>query len=375
MKLVQIAVIAALLLVLSACDSSPSNSARGDTSGNAIAAGPSAALSEESATQGTNPVEVPVPVDPSSPNFVESDPSHFKGALLGVWFGEECSENENAESNEFLRNVYVFTESELIETEYVYSSEDCTGTPFSYWYPLPIRTWQLGNYRALADGSMAWELDTAISQRGVYAGKVGDDKNTTSYVNIGFVNGQLEMGTLVSGYKTARPENRSGRYFNKKVSDQTPSVTTENLLGTWFSSCSGRLESTYEFFADTLIITDENWANTGCEGDSYAARKTTFSIIYGDVISGVFENKLQTVEITALSNELIHFDASQELEEPEFKVAEGRTEFRAVTIENDTLILGYCLNRNSGDDNCQDEQSRIPDMVDYNWLVRFEKLN
>ncbi len=314
-------------------------------------------------------------VDPTSPDFVESDSRFFRTAVLGAWAGTDCRQvNSIFSTTESLRTVFVFTQTQLIESEYVYNSLDCSGIPSSKWYPLPIRSWNLGQYRTLSDGSNVWELDTTVTQRGVYAGDIDEDLGTDSYVNIDFVDGKLEFNTLVENYKITRPAVRSGRYFEKLQGRGLADINAAALAGRWKASCTGRLESTYEFYADSLIITDENWADVGCEGDSYAVRKTTFNLDYGDPFTSVFGNHLIAIKLTAVSNELLKFDTSQGLDEPEFKVQEGKTEFRAVSIDENTLILAYCLYRNSGEDDCQDSEERTPDMVDHNWAVRFDKV-
>ncbi len=314
-------------------------------------------------------------IDPESPEFIESDSLHFRSAVLGAWAATECQPFETILNAQVSRHsVFVFTNEELVETEYEYESADCSGTPSSKWYPLPIRSWRLGSYRALPDGSGAWELDTSITQRGVYAGDVSADVGVSSYVNIGFKGGLLEFNPLVDNYNHTRPEARSGVYFKKLIGRGLPSIDSEALIGNWRATCTGRLESSYQFFPDKLVITDENWADVGCEGDSYAVRKSTFELEYGAAFVSIFNDTLMQYKLTAVSNELVKFDDSQGFDKPEFKVPLGKTEYRAVTIDNDVLILAYCLYRNSGEDDCQDSAERTPDMVDHNWSVRFHKV-
>ncbi len=313
-------------------------------------------------------------IDPTSPEFIESEPLHFRSALRGVWMASDCRQVDDLlTQTASSRAVFVFEEKELMETEYSYNTDDCTGSPSSKWYPLPIRSWTLGEYRTLLDGTDVWELDTSITQRGVYGTDVGLSVGSNSYVNIGFVNGELAFNKLVENYKHTRPDTHPSIYFKRLIPSSLPSLSADDLLGSWHASCTGRLESTYEFSANSLIITDENWADVGCEGDSYAVRKTTFDLQYGDSFITLFGDELIAVTLTAVTNELIKFDDSQGLDRPEFKVEQGKTEFRAFTIENNTLILGYCLFRNSGEDDCQDSEMRKPDMVDRNWAVRFTK--
>lgn len=314
-------------------------------------------------------------IDPASPEFIEGDPLHFRSALQGVWMASECRQVDDLLSQTAsARAVFVFKNSEIVETEYSYDSNDCTGTPFSKWYPLPIRSWTLGEYKTLNDGTRAWELDTSITQRGVYGTEVGLNVGSTSFVNVGFVNGELAFNNLVENYKHTRPDTRPSVYFTRHTPGGLQSLSASALLGTWYASCTGRLESTYEFSADKLVITDENWADVGCEGDSYAVRKTTFDLQYGDSFISLFGDELIAVTLTAVTNELVKFDDSQGLDKPEFKVGQGKTEFRAFTIDDNTLILGYCLYRNNGEDDCQDSVMRKPDMVDLNWSVRFTKI-
>ena len=390
-------VMSTMLLVLCGCGSSASNSARTSESATIGAAQP-ATESGGGVVSVTTPGQVGAGdgestgsvigggtqdnaqnnqffIDPTSPEFIESDPLHFRSALPGVWMASECQQVEDLLSQTASsRAVFVFTDKELVETEYLYNSNDCSGTPSSKWYPLPIRSWTLGEYRTLPDGTDVWELDTTISQRGVYGTEVDLSVGTNSYVNIGFVNGDLAFNSLVENYKHTRPDIRSSVYFKKHIPGGLRPLGANALLGTWYAQCTGRLESTYQFNADTLIITDENWADVGCEGDSYAVRKTTFDLQYGDAFTSLFGDELIAVTLTAVTNELIKFDDSQGLDKPEFKVQQGKTEYRAVSIDNNTLILGYCLYRNSGEDDCQDSEMRKPDMVDHNWAVRFTKI-
>gem|GEM_PF-4361935 len=252
---------------------------------------------------GVNGVEIPTYIDPTSAAFIESDSTHFRNAMLGAWAAVDCNVDDISQTSS--KAIYVFTDTEVIESEYIYPSTDCSGIARSEWYPLPIRSWQLGDYRALDDGSMAWELDVSITQRGVYDGRVGDDKGTYSYVNIGFEGDQLEFGDFIEGLKPFRATNRSSRYFAKMDEDK-PAINAQALNGVWFSACSGRLESTYEFYPDTLVVTDENWADSGCEGASYASRRTTFTIDYGEEFTSVFGDKLLSVETAATTTARIH---------------------------------------------------------------------
>jgi len=314
-------------------------------------------------------------IDPTSSAFIESESQHFENALKGAWIATECKQVESQfTQSESKKAVFVFSDTELVESEYTYNSTDCSGSPSSKWYPLPVRTWSLGEYRTLLDGSGAWELDTSIIQRGVYAGDIDDDVGSRSYVNIGFVEGMLEFNALVENYAHTRPTVRGARFFESLQGRGLSTIDSNALLGQWRAPCTGRLESTYEFFPDSLVITDENWADVGCEGDSYAIRRSTFNLVYGEPFTSIFKDRLIAITLSAVSNELVKFDDSQGLDKPEFKVPEGKTEYRAVSIDNNTLILAYCLYRNSGEDDCQDSDDRTPDMVDHNWGVRFNKV-
>ena len=375
MSVVKPILVSALLLSLSACDGGSSESSR--TSENVVTG---SAISGESNSENnagadsTNNTDYYI--DPTSAEFIESNPQHFRNAVVGAWAATDCQQVDDAAAQAAsAHTVFVFTDTELIETEYSFESTDCTGIASSKWYPLPIRSWTLGEYRTLLDGSGAWELDTSITQRGIYGTDVGKEVGTDSYVNIGFVGGELEFNTLIENYKHTRPATRSGIYFKKLAEGrEVQSISADALLGNWYASCTGRLESSYEFYADKLVITDENWADVGCEGDSYAVRKTTFDLQYGDPFTSLFEDELIPITLTAVSNELLKFDDSQGLDKPEFKVQEGKTEYRAININSNTLLLAYCLNRNNGEDDCQDSEDRVPDMVDYNWAVRFDRV-
>lgn len=380
------ALVVALLFALSGCNSSSSaddSSRTGQTpttgeaqlSTSSVTTTVSNGTQPESGSAGNVTVESNVYIDPTSPDFIKSNQNHFRNAMIGAWISTNCREVETVFSEpSSAQTVFVFTATELVETEYTYNANNCTGVPSSRWYPLPIRSWALGQYRTLLDGTTAWELDTTITQRGIYSGEILHQVGADSYVNIDFVNGELEFNVLEENYKHTRPATRAGVYFEKIPNDEVFSISSDALLGSWYASCTGRLESRYEFFADKLVITDENWADVGCEGDSYAIRKSSFDLEYGDPFSSIFTNDLMAITLTAVSNELLRFDASQGLDEPEFKVPVGKTEYRAVSINNNTLILGYCLYRNSGEDDCQDSENRKPDMVDHNWAVRFDKV-
>ena len=313
-------------------------------------------------------------IDPTSANFIESDPNHFKSAMQGAWVTSDCRPLSSlVNSNQSTREVKVFTPSELIVNQYSYKSSDCTGIPTGEWYPLPIFSWNLINYRILSDGTGAWELDTKVSQRGLYQDIAGDDTGTSFYDVVSFVGSRLEFGSTPALYAIERPDTRSGVYFEPLIPRRQEDLTPTELLGVWKSACVGRLQATYQFTEDTFVVSDENWADVGCEGESYSVRRSTFNATYGNSFTSIAGEKVIPIEIEAVVNELLKFDESQGLDQPAFKVPEGKVEHRAFTIDDNTLILGYCLRRNSGEDDCQDSLERAPDMVDYNWKVQFIK--
>ena len=313
-------------------------------------------------------------IDPTSADFIESDPNHFRSALQGAWVASDCLPLSSlVSSNKSTREVKTFTATELIVNQYSYASSDCSGIPTGEWYPLPILSWSLVNYINLSDGTGAWELNTKISQRGLYQDIAGDDSGTTFYDVLSFVGSRLEFGSAPALYVIERPDTRSGEYFDPLTPRRQENLIPTELLGVWQSACVGRLQATYQFTDDTFVVTDENWADVGCDGESYSVRRSTFNATYGNSFTGIDAEQLISVEIEAVVNELLKFDDSQGLDQPEFKVPEGKVEHRAFTIDGDTLILGYCLRRNSGEDDCQDSPERTPDMVDYNWKVQFTK--
>ncbi len=329
----------------------------------------------ESATSGASEVAAVVS-DPEDAGFVAGDKTHFVAAMQGAWMDAECkllSTPVNGYTS--TRAIHVFAGADYIVNQYSYVNADCTGIPYGEWYPLKIHDWNLGGYRLLSDGSYAWELDYVVTQRGLFRNEPGPSINTRFYDIVQFSGGQMRFGNSAAAYSINRPDSLAPTLLSRHQPRGKIDLQAEDLWGAWVSDCVGRLQASYEFDAGTLVITDENWADVGCEGDSYAVRRSTFNIIYGETTLSNHGDTLLLFEIEAVTNELIKFDASTGFDEPDFKVPEGKTEYRAVSVDQDnTLILGYCLIRNSGEDDCQDSPERAPDMVDYNWNVRFTKI-
>jgi len=334
------------------------------------------------------PIETPdddpdpeMPIDetpndnPANGAFDQANRAQFIDALSNAWIGSECESTDSSEDGfASYKIVKTFTDSEYIYNELVYPSGDCTGSPFADWYPSIVESWSLGEFITLADGTGAWEFDSRVTQPGAFAGDPGPAIDTPNFDFATIREGKLYFGDSFAELPENRPTVIEATYFEPRQAGGDTAIDAALLQGTWFSGCVGGVESAYIFNPDTVIIENENWAEAGCEGESFQIRKSTFDVTYGDRFVTRDGDTMLAYDITALSNETIKFDASQGLEPRNFQVPIDMTEYRAVSVDTgNTLIPGYCLYVDTENDDCQNSADRRPDMVDYNWIFRFIK--
>lgn len=318
---------------------------------------------------------VSVPNDPLAPDFDITNVDHITAAMQGAWILEDCAEHPAPYGSiTHIRPVVMVRGFELILDSYAYETDDCSDSPTGEWYPLEIRAWRLGEAVALANGEFIWTFDSILTQRGNYQGVVGDQVDSRYFNIAGFRDGNLVFGGNDSLDETGRPLELSDDQFVRRPSQTATIEDASVIAGIWDSGCTGTLRSTLEFHPDRFVLTDENWTTEGCAGESFAIRRSTFSIEYGAQRTSLFGDPMIPVAVTAQANEMVRFDESQGFPRPEFKVVLGDTEYRAFALENNhNLILGYCLYRSSGVDDCQDSEDRSPDIVDFNWRVRYAR--
>lgn len=326
---------------------------------------------DEVASPGTDEVNNPVTEIPDTNNPGTGDPmtTDIASAIVGAWLSE-CE--AIAGGNISARQMFLFTDTQLIRDWHEYDGDSCSGVPRGESFPLSIDNYELGAEVLTSDATRAFEIDLTLQQLPETTYNPGFGNVTPIGLEVGdqrFTIVSFEDGKVL--WQDREPTNADNRFTDftnlvqlaPRPSLTEDTITAQDVYGIYKTTCRGSDDGSFVYNITLIDETnverfqDHFFFNHLCIGEPDAISETPSTIEFGDSFTNIFGDALLSAVKTRQQQtilkgaDLVTFD----LKSPR------APRYEAFALVGDTLLQGDCVLRV---DECKNSPEFAADLID-----------